>query len=163
MSLVSVDLGSVIREGGSVLDNLFTSDKERMEIGLQDKKMDISLLTGQMEVNKTEAAHRSLFVAGWRPALGWVGAIALGYKFLFHPLLTWAWAILQAAGIIPLDASLPPEIDASELYPIILGMLGLGTMRTVEGVKGVKSSDISQSVKKKQPKKPWYKRVFNNK
>jgi len=160
MSLFSVDLGSVVREGGAVLDNLVTSDQERMEIQLQDKKMDIGLLTGQMSVNKAEAGHRSMFVAGWRPALGWVGAIALGYKFLFHPLLTWGWVTLQAVGIIPADAALPPEIDASELYPIILGMLGLGTMRTVEGVKGVKSNAISSLADKTKEKAPWYKRVF---
>lgn len=141
--LVNIDLGSVVKAGGNIIDDLFTSDEEKLTIALQDKRIDNSVVQGQLDVNKKEAEHKSLFVSGWRPFIGWVGGFALGYKFLFHPFLIWIWCILQAKGVIPYDVLQPPGINASELYPIIMGMLGLGTMRTVEGIKNVKSNSIS--------------------
>jgi len=158
--LVNVDLGSVIKAGGNLLDDLFTSDEERMIMGLQEKKIDADLQTGQMEINKAEAGHKSIFVAGWRPFIGWVGGFALGYKFLFHPFLIWIWCFCQAKHWIPVDVAQPPAINASELYPIIMGMLGLGTMRTVEGIKNVKTNSINGPVAKKTKsgfKWPWNK------
>jgi len=151
--LVSVDLAGAIQAGGNVLDDLFTSDEERMAMGLQDKRVDAGLRTGQMEINKEEAGHRSVFVAGWRPFIGWVGGFALGYKFLFYPMLMWGWCFCIAQGWISKEAAPPPAINAQELYPIIMGMLGLGTMRTVEGIKGKKTNSISP--KKSGFKWPW--------
>ena len=89
--------------------------------------------------------------------MGWIGGFALGYKFLFHPLLAWVWCVTQAKGLLPAGIERPPVIDASELYPIIMGMLGLGTMRTVEGIKGVKSTSMSENKKQSGFKWPWSK------
>lgn len=157
--LVNIDLGSVIKAGGNIIDDLFTSDEERLALGIQEKKIDAGLKIGQMEINKAEAEHRSIFVAGWRPFIGWVGGLALGYKFLFHPFLVWIWCFSQAKGWLPADAAQPPVINAQELYPIIMGMLGLGTMRTVEGIKQVKSNSISAGPKEKKSgfRWPWSK------
>ena len=157
--LVSVDLGSIVKAGGNILDDLFTSDEERMSMAIQDKKIDSGLQAGQMEINRSEAEHKSTFVAGWRPFIGWVGGFALGYKFLFHPFLMWIWCLCQAKGWIPADVDQPPTINATELYPIIMGMLGLGTMRTVEGIKNVKTNSIKPAAKKKKSgfKWPWTK------
>lgn len=83
-----------------------------------------TLAQGQNEVNKVEAAHTRLFVAGWRPAVGWVCAAALGFKFIAAPLI-----------VMVTDAQLP-QIEAGELIPLLLGMLGLGGLRTIEKVKG---------------------------
>jgi hypothetical protein len=142
--LANVDLGSIIKAGGNIIDDLFTSDEEKMALALKEKELDMSNAQGQIEINKAEATHRSWFVAGWRPALGWIGGAALAYKFIFHPFLMWFWCIFQAKGWIPVDVGQPPSINATELYPIIMGMLGLGTMRTVEGIKNVKADTIGK-------------------
>lgn len=154
--IFNLDFGSIISGVRGVIDDVHTSDEERMGMELQAKQLDAQLLTGQMEINQAEAGHKSIFVAGWRPAIGWIGALALGYKFIFHPLLLWIWFMAKSQGWIPEGVGEPPIIDAGELYPIIMGMLGLGTMRTVEGIKGVKTQSINQP-----EKKPWYKRVFS--
>ncbi len=152
--LVNIDLGSVVSAGGALLDDLFTSDEERAALIIQERQIDAGLAHGQVEVNIEEGKHRSVFVAGWRPFIGWVGGFSLAYAFLFHPLLVWAWCLCRAKGWIPQDMAAPPVIDASQLYPIIMGMLGLGTMRTVEGLKGKKSESLSPR-KKTGIKWPW--------
>lgn len=90
---------------------------------------DTQLATAQAETNKIEAASSSFFVSGWRPAVGWICALAVGFKFIGGPLLS---MVGQAAGH-PIDL---PRIETEELWPLLLGMLGLGAMRSVEKVKG---------------------------
>lgn len=91
---------------------------------------DLKMATGQMEVNKAEAQHQSLFVAGWRPAIGWVCGAAFAFKFILGPSAVVLMAMLGQPITLP-------EFDFSEMSTILLGMLGLGTLRTVEKVKGV--------------------------
>lgn len=89
-----------------------------------------ALLQGQLDINKVEAASSSLFVAGWRPYLGWICGNVIAFKYIFGPLLA---MIAEAAGI----TVHVPILDASELWPVLGALLGIGTMRTVEKVKGV--------------------------
>jgi len=77
----------------------------------------------QIEVNKVEAAHKSLFVAGARPAIMWICGLGLGYNVLIHPILD-IWFTM-------------PSVNDELLYPTLMGMLGLGAMRSVEKAKGV--------------------------
>lgn len=84
----------------------------------------------QMEVNKAEAASGSLFVAGWRPAVGWVCAIALAFQYLVRPL---AQTSLSAAGY---QAIIIPGLD-DNLWQLLLGLLGMGGLRTFEKMRGV--------------------------
>lgn len=135
--LLNLDFGSIISGVGGIIDDLHTSDEEKLKAALQEKAMDVELVKGQLDINRAEAAHRSMFVAGWRPALGWCGAMAIGYKFLLYPLIVWAWVFLQGQGWVPAELSAPPSVDAGELYPIIFGMLGLGGMRSIEKIKQV--------------------------
>ncbi len=113
---------------GKVLDrvipdkNARAAAKEQLRAAAQAGELD--LLLGQMAVNKTEAAHKSLFVAGWRPAIGWVCGIGLAYNVVVHPFL---------CLFIP-EA---PPVEPGLLYPVLLGMLGLGGMRSYEKTKGV--------------------------
>ncbi|TNE60813.1 MAG: hypothetical protein EP335_17390 [Alphaproteobacteria bacterium] len=87
---------------------------------------------GQMEINKAEAAHPSIFVAGWRPFVGWVCGAALAWQFIGRDLFLW----LQAAFLPDLPA--PPALGGSDtLVTVLLSMLGLGGLRTVEKLKGV--------------------------
>jgi len=86
----------------------------------------------QTEVNKVEAAHTSIFVAGWRPAIGWIGAGAMGYQFILYPFLIWGWALMQAAGWISPALSAPPILPTDALWVILTGILGLGAARSFD-------------------------------
>jgi len=83
----------------------------------------------QRDVNKVEAASASLFVAGWRPAIGWVCAAALAFQYLARPL--WAWA-----SVVWWPASPPPPALDDMLWQLMFGMLGMGSLRTFEKMKG---------------------------
>ena len=134
--------GNAVKAIGDTVDNIFTSDEERLEKKNEALKanreydyLENKLLseqnTAQAEVNKVEAASTSLFVAGWRPAIGWVGALALFYQFIIYPLLCW----------IP-NVVIPPPPNSEALYPLILGMLGIGTMRSFDKLKGTDTKSI---------------------
>lgn len=135
-------LGQLISGIASGADELFTSDEERLKLAIEDKRIDADLLQGQMNVNAVEATHKSVFVAGWRPAIGWIGAIALAYQFVLYPLLGWCWLLLQANGIIPADLSVPPVLPTDALYSIVLGMLGIGGMRSFDKKTGKETNSI---------------------
>jgi hypothetical protein len=137
-------VGEAISAVGKIADDLFTSDEERakadieaMKVGLDAAKVDAGLISGQQEINKIEAAHSSVFVAGWRPAIGWTGVIALVYQFILYPLLTWAWAWMQAQDIVPGNVTAPPILDINALMVLMTGILGISTSRTFEKVRGV--------------------------
>jgi hypothetical protein len=137
-------IGGIVEAVGKVADDLFTSDEERMKmqlesdkLGLEAARIDADLIKGQQEINKVEATHSSRFVAGWRPAIGWVGVVALAYQFVLYPLLLWAWAYLQAQGWIAKDYPAPPLLDVDALMVLLTGILGIASARTFEKVKGV--------------------------
>ena len=137
-------LGGIVQAVGQIADDLITTDKERLDaelelrrLGIEERKIEADLVRGQLDVNRAEAASSSLFVAGWRPAIGWVGAVALGYQFLAYPILVWAWALLQARGLVPAGLQPPPMLDTDALWVVLSGMLGIAGLRTAEKVKGV--------------------------
>lgn len=113
----------------------FIEDKDKKnaiahELATMAERHAQELAKAQLEVNKTEAAHKNLFVAGWRPAVGWVCCLGMASNFLVIPMANFALALSDSTIIIPL-------IELSEMMPVLLGMLGLGAMRTVEKAKGV--------------------------
>ena len=130
-------IGSVIESVGKVAGDLYTTDKERMQLELEGRKLDQAIDMAQIEVNKTEAQHSSVFVAGWRPAIGWIGAAAMAYQFLLYPLMLWGWTYLQGMGWIPKELTPPPVLDADQLWVILSGILGIAGMRSFEKSKGV--------------------------
>ena len=137
-------VGGLVEAVGKIADDLFTSDKERLDaqielqkLGLEEQKIDAGLAQGQLDVNKTEASHSSVWVSGWRPAVGWTCVAGLAYNFLAHPFLLWAWALLQANGWVPVGLTPPPSVDVEALLVLLGGILGLGVYRTAEKVKGV--------------------------
>jgi hypothetical protein len=87
-----------------------------------DKMME--LVKVQSEINKMEAQHRSVFVAGWRPFIGWICGLALAYNFIIRDVIAWISPDIM-----------PPAIQMDQLITILLGMLGLGGLRTFEKVK----------------------------
>lgn len=146
-------IGDIVKGVGGIADDLFTSDEERLKIAFEEKKLEASLVQGQLEVNKAEARHGSLFVAGWRPFIGWVGGLALAYQFLLYPILIWIWALGQAQGWIPCyinpqqvtgdcTFTTPPVFDAGPLFAIVTGMLGIGGMRSFDKVKNVDTKKV---------------------
>jgi hypothetical protein len=80
------------------------------------------LIELQGEINKIEAQHRTIFVAGWRPFIGWVCGVALAYNFVLRDLLIWFIGPEQV----------PPALQMEHLMTVLIGMLGLGGMRTFE-------------------------------
>lgn len=90
----------------------------------------VLLIQGQMDTNKVEAASASVFVAGWRPAVGWTCAAAFAFKFVLGPMA----AVLMAMAGHPIEL---PVFDFTEMSTILLGMLGLGSLRSIEKIKGV--------------------------
>ena len=96
----------------------------------------VGLVQGQLEINKQEAQHKSIFVAGWRPAIGWICGGALGWNYILQPIFSWS---IFAAGVDLADA---PRLDTAELTTILLGMLGLGGLRTYEKRLGVAREGI---------------------
>ena len=125
---------SLIPVVGDVLDRFFP-DKEKAE---QAKREIESQLTShlakidlaQLEVNKAEALSRNVFIAGWRPFVGWTCGLALFYTYLLQPIATFILA--QTGTLVHL-----PEVDLSTMMPVLLGMLGLGGLRSWEKYKGV--------------------------
>lgn len=137
-------VGGLVEAVGKIADDLFTSDKERLDaqielqkLGIEEQKIDAGLAQGQLDVNKTEASHTSVWVSGWRPAVGWTCVAGLAYNFLAHPFLLWAWALLQANGWVPVGLTPPPSVDVEALLVLLGGTLGLGVYRTAEKIKGV--------------------------
>ena len=120
-------LSSLIGPATSLLDKVIEDKDEKNRIAFElstlAERHAAELAKGQMEINKVEAAHKSLFVAGWRPSIGWVCALGLLYNTILSNILG-IWVEV-------------PEIDTTLLVPVMMGMLGIGAMRTVEKVKGV--------------------------
>ena len=138
MNLLGLDaIGGIVKTVGDIAGDLITTDKERMQLELDGYRAESERMAGQVEVNKIEAGNASLFVAGWRPAVGWVGVAAMAYQFLAYPFLQWGWAALQASGMVHATMMPPPPLDTDALWVILSGILGLGVYRTAEKVKGV--------------------------
>jgi len=130
-------VSGIVEAVGGLIDSLHTSDKERLDAEIELAKIDAGVVQGQLEVNKAEAQHASIFVAGWRPAIGWTGAAAMAYQFLMYPMLVWMWALLQAKGWVPAELQPPPMLETDALWVIMSGMLGIAGSRTYEKLKGV--------------------------
>lgn len=139
---MSAGIAQVVAGVASLADDLFTSDEERLKLKLQEKQIDADIAKAQLAVNAAEAQHKSLFVAGWRPAIGWVGVVAMVYQFLLYPLLLWVWVLLQGFGVLPADLAVPPVLPTDALWVVISGMLGIGGMRSFDKAKGKQTDRI---------------------
>ena len=127
-------LSSLIGPASKLLDKVI-EDKDQKnalahEIATMAERHAQELAQGQLEVNKVEAAHKSLFVAGWRPAIGWICGLGMASNFLLIPIANFVLALTGSAIVIPI-------LDTGEMMPVLMGMLGLGAMRTYEKKQGV--------------------------
>lgn len=128
--------------GSKLIDRLWPDPAQRDAAKLELLKMqqsgelaqltaDTEIAKGQLAVNAAEAASGNLYASSWRPTVGYACVVGLVYSFLVQPLLPW-FAALAGHPVAPL-----PELDTSVLMTLLLGMLGIGGMRTAEKVKGV--------------------------
>ena len=125
---------SLIGPVAGLLDK-FIEDKDQKnalahQIATMSERHAQELAKGQLEVNKAEAASASLFVAGWRPAVGWVCVLGMASNFVIIPMVNFILALAESTVTVPL-------IDTSTMMPVLLGMLGLGAMRSAEKIKKV--------------------------
>ncbi len=118
----------------AVTDPAAYAKLQALQIGLEQARIQAEQArdTSQVQVNQAEAGNQSLFVAGWRPGIGWVCAAAFGYAYILQPFGAFAAALAGYHGQLP-------QVDISGMMPVLLGLLGLGGMRTLEKVKGVSS------------------------
>lgn len=147
MGLMDFNLGEIggvftsIRE--AITGEKIKDPAEMAKISLQLSQLEQMANQGQISINKIEAAHKSLFVAGWRPFIGWVCGVAIAYAFVGQPLIEWGVAIanvttdviaVDADGIKTITQELvkTPNIDSDTLYQLVLAMLGMATLRTYE-------------------------------
>ncbi|NTU76221.1 MAG: hypothetical protein HGA90_00140 [Alphaproteobacteria bacterium] len=128
--------------GGKLIDRLWPNPQQRDEAKLKLLEMqqtgelarltaETDLAKGQIDVNKIEAGSEKMFVSGWRPWIGWVCGAAFAYHFVVQPFLAF---VLAASG----HAITLPGFDMDALSTVLLGLLGLGGLRSFEKVKGVK-------------------------
>ena len=121
---------SIVGVAGNVRDK-FVADKDlKANLDHELKTAFRSANLAQIEINKQEAAHKSMFVAGWRPFVGWTCGVALAYHFVISPILGF---VLVLAGV---QISMP-TFEFSQLSTILMGMRGIGGLRSYEKMKGV--------------------------
>ena len=135
-------VGDIIREVGETVREAIPDADKRLEVESQLQTLEYQLLQGQLEVNKQEAASSSLFVAGWRPFIGWTCGAALAYTWILAPIMKVTFRLVEL-----------PVIDPSQIFPIVTAMLGVAGMRTYEKVKGAATS---LAPPKPAPKKGWF-------
>ena len=121
-------IDKLIKPVSDILDK-FVADKDlKLKLSHELEKEIISLNKAQIELNAVEAAHESIFVAGWRPFIGWACGIALVYHFLLEPIIQYILIISN----VPFTT---PEFYFSQLSTIVMAMLGMSGLRTYEKVK----------------------------
>jgi hypothetical protein len=131
MNPVTAILGLVDTVVSRIWPDKTEQEKEQFTLAIQQELDKTQLLTGQMSTNAAEGASGNMFVAGWRPAVGWICALAFGWMYFVQPMFL--FAVAATGHPVP---SLP-HLDIGEMMPILLGMLGLGGLRTYEKVNGI--------------------------
>lgn len=120
--------------GSKVIDRIFpdpvAAAGAKLELLKLQQNGDLAIMVGQMDINKEEAKNPSLFVSGWRPAIGWVCGAACAWNWIGLPM------VKVGLGLLAIKLELAPA-NLTEMLPILMGMLGLGGLRTLEKVQGV--------------------------
>jgi hypothetical protein len=129
-------VNALFKIGSQVIDRVWPDPEKaaaaKLELFKMQQSGELAQIAGQMEVNKAEAANPNVFVSGWRPFIGWVCGLGFGVQFVFGPLAEWGSALYGH------PVKFPP-MDTGTMMPLLLGMLGLGGLRTAEKINGVAS------------------------
>jgi hypothetical protein len=126
-------LGPIFELGKSLIDRFLPDPAAKAAAEMEFLKMaadgELKQVIAQLEINAKEAAHPSIFVAGWRPFFGWAGGAGFIYAVMLQPLLAW-FATIKGVPV-------PPELNLDLLWVVVTGMLGIGGLRTFEKAKKV--------------------------
>jgi hypothetical protein len=129
------DIPAMVKSGLEIIDKVVpdADAKRRAQEAWQLRVLEIAAqeATQQSQTNTVEASHPSLFTSGWRPAVGWVCAFSFAWICFGQPLFSWTYVLVtkQPAPVV--------ELPTEMLMTTLLGMLGLGTLRTLEKIKSV--------------------------
>jgi hypothetical protein len=137
--VVAALIPAVIEAASKALDRIFPDPNQAAQAKLELLKMqqqgefkqldaDVQLALQQMQINMIEASSTSVWSSGWRPGAGWAGVAGMAYTALLQPLLSWAAAVKGWPQ--------PPDIGSDELWAVMFGLLGLGTMRSFDKARG---------------------------
>jgi len=119
---------------GRIIDDVITTSEERENAKLRLAKLNLEPYLEQIRVNAAEAASPNLFVSGWRPFIGWVCGTVLVWNYIIAPMIH--WIVLMVGAEVPVI----PTLGINELMPVLMGLLGLGGLRTFEKYKGVEGN-----------------------
>ena len=121
-------IDKLIEPVSDILDKFVVDKDLKTKLSHELEKEIISLNRAQLEVNKVEAAHNNVFVAGWRPFIGWACGVSLAYHFIVEPIIQYTLIVNN------IDYN-TPEFDFSQLSTIVMAMLGMSGLRTYEKIK----------------------------
>ena len=128
---------SIARLADSVITRIWPDKSERdrwaYQLAIKEAMLEAESVKGQLMVNAAEARSKRMWVAGWRPTIGWVCALSFAWQFFVQPLFTY---VLIVAGV---DIPPLPTFDNTMLNTVLMGMLGLGAFRSYEKVRGIRS------------------------
>lgn len=138
------DIGDVFTKAREAITGKKILDPAEMaEINLKLKQLEQASRDGQISINKIEAAHKNLFIAGWRPFIGWVCGVAIAYAFIGQPVIEWIVSVNNVTHIVMVNGVeteqliKAPDIDSGVLFQLVLAMLGMAGLRTFEKTKKV--------------------------
>lgn len=127
-------IGSVADLAKSVINKIWPDkseqEKQQMAIALSAMQNEMALAQGQMDTNKVEAGNPTLFISGWRPFVGWVCGSACAWNWVGLPI------VKALMGVFHKDFPVAPA-DLTQMLPLLMGMLGMGALRTYEKLNGV--------------------------
>jgi hypothetical protein len=127
-------VNALFKIGSQVIDRVWPDPEKaaaaKLELFKMQQSGELAAMAGQLDINKAEAANPSIFVSGWRPFIGWVCGSGFAIQFVIGPMAEWGSAVYGHPVKFP-------QMDMSTMMPLLLGMLGLGAMRTAEKMQGV--------------------------
>ena len=140
------DIGSVFKDIREAWTGESIKDPTKLaEIDYKLTALENQLKLGQIAINKAEATNPNIFVAGWRPFIGWVGGLSLAYNFIVQPTIIW-YAGFHKVVIAT------PTLDTGTLMTLVLAMLGVGGMRSFDKIKGIDTKKMSNIKPTKETK-----------
>jgi len=127
---------AIVTVGSQLIERLFPDPAQAAEAKLKlvelQQNGDLADIAGQMDINKVEASNASVFVSGWRPFVGWVCGFGLGYVAIIEPIARFVATMTGYTGAFP-------AIDTTLTMQVLIGMLGMGGLRSLDKAKGVAS------------------------
>jgi len=124
-------LGPIFDLGRTLIDRWMPDPEKKREAEMELMRMaadgELKQVIAQLEINAKEAAHPSVWVAGWRPGFGWAGVAGFTYATILQPLLAWLSVVKGWPA--------PPELNLDLLWVVVTGLLGIGGLRSIEKIK----------------------------